>query len=75
MKDRLGYWPASTLGILDETLTAEKWNTALGISKAESEAMLNGALFGFDDPAADPANYDSDGNPDPNWCLDDRGMG
>lgn len=74
MKDRLGYWPASSLGIVDETLTAEKWNTAHGISKAESEAMLSGSLFGFDDPAADPANYDADGNLNSRTYLDDRSI-
>jgi hypothetical protein len=74
MKDRLGYWLPSTIGIVDETMTADKWNTAHGISKAESEAMLAGSLFGFDIPAADPANYDAAGNLSLKKCLDDRSI-
>ena len=74
MKDRSGYWPASTLGILDRTLSAEKWNTAHGISKAEAEAMFAGSMWGWDVPAADPANYDENGNPNLKKWLDDRSM-
>jgi len=74
MKDRSGYWPASVVGIVDETMAAEKWNTAHGISKAEAEAMFAGSMWGWDVPAADPANYDADGSPNSKWCPDDRGM-
>ena len=74
MKGRSGYWPASAVGIVDETLTAEKWNTAHGISKAESEAMLAGSLWGWNIPAADPASYDADGNLNFKKWLDDRGI-
>ena len=74
MKDRSGYWRASSLGVVDETMTAEKWNAAHDISKAESEAMLSGSLWGWDVPGADPANYDADGYPNLKKWLDDQGI-
>ena len=70
-KGRSGYWLPSAVGIVDETMTADKWNTAHDISKAESEAMLVGSLFGFDVPAADPVNYDENGNLISKKWLDD----
>jgi len=37
-------------------------NKRLGISKAQVAAMIYGARFGFDNPEADPKNYDKRGN-------------
>lgn len=43
-------------------LIAERANTAMGITKAQREAMLGGMLLGWDKPAADPNRYDPNGN-------------
>lgn len=41
--------------------TVEEYNGKLGVTKAQSEAMLAGSMFGWHVPAADPKNYDKDG--------------
>jgi hypothetical protein len=43
-------------------LVAE-YNTKLGVTKAQSEAMKAGSMFGFEVPGADPKNYDENGTP------------
>lgn len=42
---------------------ANEYNAKLGVSRAQEEAMKAGSMFGFQVPAADPRNYDADGNP------------
>lgn len=52
-----GYWP------LPEGWTVERFNAAFAPTPAQVAAMEAGSLFGWDVPAADPANYDSAGRP------------
>lgn len=40
---------------------AEEYNGKLGVSKAQSTAMLAGSMFGWQVPAADPKHYDENG--------------
>jgi len=71
MVGRTGYWPKTTLGIVDDDLTAEAWNEAHDISKGEAEAMFAGSMWGWDVPAAKASNYTRDGAPLFNKVLDD----
>ena len=41
----------------------DEYNEKLGVSKAQAEAMRVGSMFGFHVPAADPKNYDENGQP------------
>ena len=40
-----------------------EYNEKLGVTKAQSEAMKAGSMFGFEVPGADPKNYDENGSP------------
>ena len=41
----------------------DELNGELGVTKAQAAAMLAGAMRGWADPAADPKNYDEQGQP------------
>ena len=42
---------------------ADEYNKKLGVTKVQAEAMKSGSLFGWACPAADPRNYDEEGQP------------
>lgn len=41
----------------------DSMNKKLGVTKAQAEALKSGSMFGWKVPAADPKNYDDNGNP------------
>lgn len=57
-----GYWPIyradneNTARVMRHAI-----NEALGVTQAQAAAIQAGSMFGFDCPAADPANYDAAG--------------
>ena len=55
--DKYGHDRAEALVIVDEC------NESGGVSKAQAAAMLAGSMFGWEVPAADPKNYDEQGQP------------
>ena len=55
--DKYGHDRAEALTIVDEC------NEVGGVNKAQAAAMLAGSMFGWDTPAADPKNYDKEGQP------------
>ena len=59
-----GYQSASavTKGRTSQKLVDE-WNSEMGVTKAQAAAMQGGATLGWDTPAADPKNYDEQGQP------------
>jgi len=59
-----GYRSASafTKGRTSQKLVDE-WNRDLGVTKAQAAAMQGGAMLGWGTPAADPKNYDEQGQP------------
>ena len=54
---RYGHDRAHAQAIVDE------YNGQLNVTKAQAAAMLAGAMRGWADPAADPKNYDEQGQP------------
>ncbi len=55
--DKYGHDRAEALVIVNEC------NESGGVSKAQAAAMLAGSMFGWEVPAADPKNYDEQGQP------------
>ncbi|MFG6353702.1 MAG: hypothetical protein K1W21_19285 [Oscillospiraceae bacterium] len=55
--DKYGHDRAEALAIVNEC------NESGGVSKAQAAAMLAGSMFGWEVPAADPKNYDKEGQP------------
>ncbi len=65
-KGKSGYAPCydfSTNSEADNKEFANDRNANKGITKAQVEAMVAGSMFGWHTPAADPKNYDDNGNP------------
>lgn len=59
-----GYYPSRlTVQGKSPREVADFANEKTGVTKAQEAAMLAGSLFGWDCKAADPRNYDKDGNP------------
>lgn len=57
----MGYKP--TAQPPDGQEAADQFNKMLGVTKAQAAAMKAGSMFGWDTPAADPKNYDEQGQP------------
>lgn len=60
-----GYYAVNADGAdaLSLRALADKLNRQFEITKAQESAMLNGAMSGWDTPAADPNSYDNNGVP------------
>lgn len=67
----MGYKPTSQL--TDGQEAADRYNAAFGVTKAQAAAMKAGSMFGWDTPAADPKNYDEQGQPTKPKRRDERG--
>ncbi len=53
-----GYTPC---GRIERDSQVDELNQAIGVSRAQAEAMKCGTMFGWDVPGADPKNYDEYG--------------
>lgn len=62
-KGESGYYRTDTQVRTSEEAVARvrEANERLGVTKAQAEAMKAGSMFGWDVPAADPNNYDENG--------------
>lgn len=62
-RGKQGYTPTGQYG---ENMTpreaVDKLNEAIGVTKAQEQAMLAGSMFGWAVPGADPKNYDAEGH-------------
>ena len=63
-KGEMGYLPAgAVMNGKNAREAADIANDTIGVTKAQEAAMLAGSLFGWQTAAADPKNYDDNGNP------------
>ena len=63
-KGEKGYTPTGKYGngtTPREAVSAA--NKAIGVSRAQEEAMVAGSMFGWDKPGADPKHYNENGDP------------
>ena len=63
-KGEQGYTPSS-LQVEGKSIreSVDMENGVIGVTKAQEAAMLAGSMFGWQTPAADPKNYDDQGQP------------
>jgi len=64
VREKHGYFPtynSTPFPDINRSIANES-NAHCGVTKGQEEAMLAGSLFGWDNPAAKPWNYDVDGN-------------
>lgn len=62
-KGERGYTPTDSYGKnMTPREAVNKLNEALGVSRAQEEAMVAGSMFGWAVPGADPKNYDAEGH-------------
>lgn len=73
-KGESGYYPTDIDAGSKEAnkSLAEEQNMLGGVTKAQAAAMAAGSMFGWETPAANPANYDKNGRPMPGK-IKDRG--
>lgn len=64
-KGESGYYRTDVSGESKEEncALADEYNGKLSVNKAQAAAMLAGSMFGWAVPAADPKNYDENGQP------------
>ena len=63
-KGKMGYTPAGARANGKSAReAADIANGTIGVTKAQEAAMVAGSMFGWQTPAADPKNYDEQGQP------------
>lgn len=65
-KGEPGYYPTNIFNPrtrAEAQALVDAYNKTGGVSKAQAAAMLAGSIFGWNTPAANPENYDENGNP------------
>jgi hypothetical protein len=60
-RGEVGYWDRGVFPTPEDARQhVDETNARLGVTKLQEECMLNGSLFGFDVPAADPDFMEAD---------------
>ena len=63
-KGEQGYTPTARYGDgVTPREAVDAANEAMGVTRAQEEAMVAGSMFGWDKPGADPKNYNENGEP------------
>lgn len=64
-KGKMGYYRSDLSPVYGESGQefVDELNRQSGVNKAQAAAMLAGSMFGWQMPAADPKNYDDNGQP------------